>query len=65
MNQKAYDIVAGILFLLIAVGHLLRIIFGWTAHLAGFAIPMWWSWIAFIVVAYMAFAGLRASRAST
>jgi hypothetical protein len=65
MNQKTFDLVAGIFFLLIAVGHLLRGIFGWTAVVAGFAVPVWWSWLAFVVVGYLAFEGLRASRASS
>jgi hypothetical protein len=65
MNQKTFDLIAGVLFFLIALGHLLRGIFGWTAVVAGFAVPVWWSWVAFVVVGYLAFVGLRVSRTSS
>jgi hypothetical protein len=66
MSQKLFCTVGGILFLFIAVGHLLRVIFGASAVVAGVSIPMWPSWVAFVVIGYLAIAGLRAaSRPST
>jgi hypothetical protein len=63
MSQKTFDLVAGIFFLLIAVGHLLRVIYGWTVNIGGLTVPMWGSWLALVVIGYLAFVGLRASRA--
>jgi hypothetical protein len=65
MSQKTFDLVAGIFFLLIAVGHLLRVLFGWSVNIGGFTVPMWGSWLALVVIGYLAFVGLRASRASS
>lgn len=64
MSRKLFCTIGGILFLLIALGHLLRIIFGWAANVAGLTVPMWASWVAFIVTGFLAFAGLRASRST-
>jgi hypothetical protein len=63
MNQKTFDLVAGLFFLLIAVGHLLRVIYGWTVNIGGYTVPMWGSWLALVVIGYLAFVGLRATRA--
>jgi hypothetical protein len=65
MSQKTFDLVAGLFLLLIAVGHLLRVIFGWTVNVAGVTIPMWASWLALVVIGCLAFVGLRASRTSS
>ena len=65
MSQKLFCLIGGIVFLLIAIGHLLRVIFRAPLNLAGFAAPMWASWVAFVVLGYLAFAGLRASRATS
>lgn len=62
MSQKAFSLTTGVVFLLIAVGHLLRLIFGWEAVIAGGGVPMWASWIAFVVAGYLAYEGLRLSR---
>lgn len=65
MSQKTFDLVAGVFFLLIAVGHLLRVLFGWSVNVGGLTVPMWASWLALVVIGYLAFVGLRASRASS
>lgn len=64
MTQKLFCLIGGIVFLLIALGHLLRVIFGVTAVVAGVSVPMWASWVAFVVSGYLAVAGLRAARPS-
>ena len=48
-SQKAALNAAGIVFLVIAVLHLLRVIFKWEAIIIGSAVPVWVSIIAFIV----------------
>lgn len=59
MSYKAFSLTTGVVFLLIAAGHLLRLAFGWKATIAGQSIPAWVSWIAFVVAAYLASEGFR------
>ena len=54
--------VAGVVFLLIALGHLLRVVFGLTFEVAGVAVPMWASVLVVIMAGYLAFEGVRLSR---
>jgi hypothetical protein len=53
----------GLIFLAIAVLHLLRIILGWGAVIGGWVVPEWVSWAALIIAGFLAFHGLRLSRA--
>jgi membrane protein implicated in regulation of membrane protease activity len=59
MSQRAYAVAAGLIFLLMATGHVLRLAFGWQAIIAGLSIPTWVSWIAFVIFAYLASEGFR------
>jgi hypothetical protein len=61
MSQRVFSLIVGIVFLLIAVGHLLRVVLGATLVVAGVAIPMWPSVLAAIVMGYLAFEGFRLS----
>ena len=61
MSQKTFSMVAGVLFLLIALGHVLRIAFGASVVIQNTSIPMWVSWIAFVVAGYLASEGILLS----
>lgn len=61
MTQKNYAKVTSILFLLIALLHLLRIMLGSTAVLGGWTVPMWASWVALVVSGYLSFTAFRLS----
>ena len=61
MSQRVFSLIVGIVFLLIAVGHLLRVVLGATLVVEGMAIPMWPSVLAVIVMGYLAFEGFRLS----
>jgi hypothetical protein len=61
MEQKAYNTVTAVLFLVIAALHLLRIIFGWPARIGGLDIPLWASWLALVVTGALAYFGFRHS----
>ncbi len=52
---------ASLLFALIAVAHLLRVIFSWTATLNGMAVPMWASIVAVVVGGAMSLCLCRAA----
>ena len=59
MQQKTYNTITAVLFLVIALLHLLRIIVGWPAQIGGLGIPMWASWLALVVTAALAYFGFR------
>ena len=62
MSQKAYLKTAGTIFLIIAVLHLLRLIFGWNAVMEGWNVPLWLSGVALVVAGYLAYEGFRLSK---
>lgn len=62
MTQKDYAKVTGVIFLLIALLHLLRIVLGWSAVIAGWMIPVWVSWVALVVSAYLSYTAFRLSK---
>ena len=64
MSYRCYALATGVIFLVIAVLHLLRVIFGWDATIARAAVPKWVSWIALLIAGYLAYEGFRLSRRS-
>ena len=58
MDQKTFTIVAGVVFLVVALFHLVRIYEGWPVEIGDWSIPMWVSWIGLIVAGGLAFSGL-------
>jgi len=59
MQQAAYNTITAVLFLVVALLHLLRIIFGWPAQIGDVSIPLWVSWLALVVTAALAYFGFR------
>jgi hypothetical protein len=59
MNQRSFSLLAGIIFIIIALLHLLRIIYGWEAVIAGGTVPMWLSWVALVIAGYLGYEGFR------
>jgi len=64
MNQRSFSLLAGIIFILIALLHLLRIIYGWDPVVEGWRVPKWMSWVALVVAGYLGFEGLKLSKGS-
>ncbi len=54
MGFKKYCVVSGIVFSLVALAHLLRLIYGMSVQVDEYAVPMSVSWVAFIVTATLA-----------
>jgi hypothetical protein len=50
---------------LIALLHLVRIIFGWSAMLGSWSVPMWLSWVALIVTGALAYFGFSLATQSS
>ena len=59
MNQKTYLQVTGLLFTAAAVVHLLRVLMGWPANLAGWEIPTWFSLVGVVVAGYLAYSAYK------
>ena len=58
MNQKTFSTITLVVFLLIALLHVLRLVYGWSVVMGGFEVPMWMSYPAatlFVYLAYSAF----------
>jgi uncharacterized membrane protein len=64
MSQKTFSVVVGLIFLLIAIMHGLRLAFRSEVVLNGWSVPMWVSAVAIVITAYLAFEGLKLSRRS-
>jgi hypothetical protein len=65
MSQRTFSLVAGVVFGLVALAHVLRILLGWSIVIQDLSVPMWASWIAVIVMGYLAYEGFRLARTSS
>ena len=54
MNRNAYLIITGIIFVLVAVLHLLRLIYQWPVQIGAISIPIWVS-CAGLLIAFVLF----------
>jgi len=55
MTQRTFNLTAGTLFLLVAILHALRLLFGWHASMGGWIVPMWVSWAGVVVAGFLAY----------
>jgi uncharacterized membrane protein YhaH (DUF805 family) len=62
LNRKTYLTVTATLFLVVAIMHLLRIIFGWQVEIGGLSIPFWVSWLGVLVAGALAYLGFTRYR---
>jgi len=62
MSEDTYSLIAGIIFLLIALGHLARIIMGLPVVVQGVSFPVWASVIALVVTAFLSYEGFHLAR---
>ncbi|MBI2550499.1 hypothetical protein HYV83_04970 [Candidatus Woesearchaeota archaeon] len=62
MKQKTFSTVVGAIFSVIAVLHLLRAVLGWNAVIGSFAVPMWLSWMAIVVAAFLAYSAFKLAK---
>lgn len=59
MNQKSFSNVTLIVFLLIALLHALRLVYGWSAVIGGWEVPMWLSGLAVVLAGYLAYSAFK------
>jgi hypothetical protein len=62
LNRKTYMTLTATLFLVVAIVHLLRIIFGWQVEIGGLSIPFWVSWLGVLVAGVLAYFGFTQKR---
>jgi hypothetical protein len=55
--KRPFTIVAAIIFAVVALVHLLRLVYGWVVNVAGGDVPMWASVLGLVIAAVLA-AGL-------
>ena len=58
MDQKTFTILAGVIFAVVALLHVLRILMSWPAAIGGWAVPMWLSWVGVVVAGGLSYFGL-------
>jgi hypothetical protein len=61
LDPISYSHLAGVVFALVAVLQLARALAGWPVQIGKTAIPLWASWVAFVVAAVLSWFGLTAS----
>ena len=59
MNQKLYNSLTGIVFLVVAIIHLLRLVKGWPMTVNAFSVPVMVSWVGLIIAGFLSYQGLR------
>lgn len=64
MNHIKYCVVSGVLLVLVALVHLLRIVYGLSVQVDNFAVPMTASWVALLVAGALGIWALLIVRAS-
>jgi hypothetical protein len=62
MANKPYCLVSGVFFLLVALAHLLRAVFGIPVLVDDYVVPMSFSWVGFIVPGALAMWAFRSAR---
>jgi hypothetical protein len=59
MSQRSYLFVSAVIFSLVFLLHVLRLVYGWSALIGGWMVPIWVSWIGVVVSGFLAFEGFR------
>jgi hypothetical protein len=59
MTVRVYTATASIIFLLVAILHLLRLVLQWEVVIGGWSFPSWASIGAIVVAGLLSFAGFR------
>lgn len=65
MSQHLFSLVAGVVFGLMALAHVLRIVFGVSLVVNDISIPMSASGLAVVIMGYLAYEGFRLAKKSS
>ena len=59
MTQHTFNLIAGLIFLIVAVLHSLRLLQGWHASIGGWIVPIWVSWVGLALAGFLAYTAFR------
>jgi hypothetical protein len=62
MTPRIFSLMAAAVFLVIALGHAIRLLFDWHVTVENVVVPVWISWIGLAIAGYLAYQGFRSSR---
>ena len=62
MGETRYVRITAILFAIVAALHFSRIVFGWSATIAGWSVPGWISWVGMVLAAGLSAYGVALLR---
>jgi hypothetical protein len=62
MSAKSYAALAATVFTIVSLLQLLRALSGWPVAISGIEMPLWPSWVAFLVAGLLAWLGFAAWR---
>jgi hypothetical protein len=62
MNEKMFEVVAAVVFLVIALAHLARWLMGTSILVGGIGVPMWASGVAAVLFLYLGWEAIRLRR---
>jgi hypothetical protein len=62
MTPRIFCLIAAAVFSLIALGHALRLLFGWHVTVESVVVPVWISWVGLGIGGYLAYLGFQMSR---
>ncbi len=64
MSQRVFALVSAVIFLFIALAHVIRVLIRASFVVEGYAVPMWASVVAVVFMGYLSFEGFRLARSS-
>ena len=62
MDRNQYLTVAGTIFVIVALAHLVRAVMDWPIVIAGWIVPIWLSWLAFVIAGALGYLGLSLAK---
>jgi hypothetical protein len=62
MSSKGFFLIAGAVFGIVAIAHLLRIFMALSVTIGQWIVPMWASWVAVLVAGGLSFIALRLAK---
>jgi hypothetical protein len=64
MTPRIFSLITATLFTLMALLHVLRLLRGWQLTIGDVVVPLWVSWIGLAIAGYLAYQGVKVSRAN-
>jgi len=59
MDQRTFNLVAGMIFAIVTLLHIVRLYMGWPVVIDTWSAPAWLSWIGCVVGGILSYSGFR------